>query len=370
MDKKKFFKEMDIDALFASSPPEGLTEGARRRLKRRAPKNTDKTYKNQVKKFLDYGNTIPATEIEVINYINTLHEEGYSSNTIGTALSAIAKAHKLNGLEFHTKGYWLKKMIAEAATESENIIRRATPLPLDELKMIINDFRERFSDLSKQPTDRLANRRDAALFLVMFASASRISEMINLRVGDIKETPEGIIMNIRSSKTNKTREQIKAIPYSGGDHCPAIELLEYMRILGFDPKKEEQHNYHLFFSTGRNSRFYKKYYRTSRRNGRIKRTTVTDLLWIRRALKTTKPFRKPVNQETYYRRIYKTTKRTTGKKYSAHSFRAGFVTEAIHRGMSDHSIMAMTGHTNVNTMRVYLREANKFRHNASAGMFD
>ena len=50
--------------------------------------------------------------------------------------------------------------------------------------------------------------------------------------------------------------------------------------------------------------------------------------------------------------------------YGSHSLRAGFVTEALRAGASDHQVMRQTGHRSSATIAVYDRELNPLRGNA------
>ena len=53
------------------------------------------------------------------------------------------------------------------------------------------------------------------------------------------------------------------------------------------------------------------------------------------------------------------------KDFSGHSLRAGFVTVSYINGTSEESIQRTTGHTNLNVLRRYKRDADIFRNNAS-----
>jgi len=51
--------------------------------------------------------------------------------------------------------------------------------------------------------------------------------------------------------------------------------------------------------------------------------------------------------------------------YSTHSMRAGFVTEAASRGVSETLIMQQTGHKNLDSMRSYIRIGQTFANSAA-----
>ena len=52
--------------------------------------------------------------------------------------------------------------------------------------------------------------------------------------------------------------------------------------------------------------------------------------------------------------------------YGSHSLRAGLVTAAAQAGVAERIIMQQTGHTDVRTLRRYIRESSLFRENAAA----
>jgi integrase len=52
------------------------------------------------------------------------------------------------------------------------------------------------------------------------------------------------------------------------------------------------------------------------------------------------------------------------RKYGAHSLRAGFVTEALERGVNEIAIARQTGHRSLDTLRLYMRSRDPFRGNA------
>jgi len=52
-------------------------------------------------------------------------------------------------------------------------------------------------------------------------------------------------------------------------------------------------------------------------------------------------------------------------QYGGHSLRAGLVTAAAQAGVAERVIMQQTGHTDVRSMRRYIRDASLFRENAA-----
>lgn len=56
------------------------------------------------------------------------------------------------------------------------------------------------------------------------------------------------------------------------------------------------------------------------------------------------------------------------RRYGAHSLRAGFVTEAVERGVNEFAIAATTGHRSLANLRRYYRSEDPFRANACAAL--
>ncbi len=179
------------------------------------------------------------------------------------------------------------------------------------------------------PTARGA--RDAAVLAIGFAAALRRSELCGLSIGDIERfltaegEPSGIILHIRRSKTDQAgRGQQVAVP-AGKRIRPVAVLDRWLRIRG-------SHAGPLFQSL--------------RRGGRL----------------TGRPL-----HHSDIPRLVKQYAAAIGLDpagFSAHSLRAGFVTSAaVHHARMD-KIMAVTRHTNTNTVMKYIRDAAVFTDHA------
>ena len=53
-------------------------------------------------------------------------------------------------------------------------------------------------------------------------------------------------------------------------------------------------------------------------------------------------------------------------RFSGHSLRAGFATQAFLNGVAEVSIMRQTRHKSLNTLRKYIRDRSLFRDNPAA----
>jgi site-specific recombinase XerD len=82
--------------------------------------------------------------------------------------------------------------------------------------------------------DKLASSRDRALLLVGFGGALRRSELVALDVADDEETETGLLVKIRSSKTDQERVGATIAIARGDVACPAKALREWLDAAGIE----------------------------------------------------------------------------------------------------------------------------------------
>jgi site-specific recombinase XerC len=91
-----------------------------------------------------------------------------------------------------------------------------------------------FTENLRAMIDRLPNTtigvRDRAVLLIGFAGALRRSELVNVRLEDVAETKEGLVIRIRRSKTDQEgKGRQVAIPYgSVPETCPVRAYREWI----------------------------------------------------------------------------------------------------------------------------------------------
>jgi len=171
--------------------------------------------------------------------------------------------------------------------------------------------------------------RDRALLLVGFAAALRRSELVALDVNDVVARPEGLVVNIRRSKTDQEGAGRKVgVPYGSHPQTCPVRAVEAWRQAGRIDEGA------LFLSFDRRGRQTQQ---------RLHPSAVPRI--VPRALAATGADPEP---------------------YSAHSLRAGLATAAAEAGVSERAIMAQTGHRGVVVARGYIREGSLFRENAAA----
>ena len=172
--------------------------------------------------------------------------------------------------------------------------------------------------------------RDRALVLLGFAGALRRSELVALDVQDVQFVKEGLIIQIRRSKTDQTGEGRKiAVPRGRFGICPvnAVEAWLNTATIAAGP---------LF--------------RPIMKNGLVcgKRLSSQAVALILKG--------------------YAAAVGLDAANISGHSLRAGLVTSAAMAGVSTWKIKAQTGHKSDVMVARYIRNADLFHDNASGAV--
>ncbi|MGO8751109.1 MAG: site-specific integrase [Thermoguttaceae bacterium] len=177
----------------------------------------------------------------------------------------------------------------------------------------------------------LLGLRDCALTLVGFTGGFRRSELAGINIRDLKFSADGVVVNVRKSKTDQEgvgREVGLPLGISQ-DTCPVRSLRQWLAASGISDGP-------VFRSVGR-------YGHVSRRG--LHKDSIGKLLKraaMRAGLKV--------------------------DELGCHSLRAGCVTQAAMNGVREFLIMRQTGHKTVATLRRYIRSGEIFRENAAAGL--
>lgn len=240
------------------------------------------------------------------------------ARTLGQAIAAIKEEHTRRNLPLPDlegrrkralKG--LRKRVRRRDREE-----KARPLTPDELKQITRCI----ADGDK------SGRRDRALLLIGFLGALRRAELSALDVEDITRTAEGLVLQIRRSKTDQEGEgQSVALhrnPYQR-ELCPVVAWMRYVRHRTTGP---------AFLN-----------HSDERLSGQSVR-----LILRRRAAKA------GVSLENL----------------SGHSLRAGLITAAAARGEHLAAIQRQSRHKNLDVLLGYIRPANKFKENVTKGILE
>lgn len=268
-------------------------------------RSTHDAYAADIKRFLEWGGTIPASPEIVASYLAD-HARDLSGATLARRLASIGKAHASNGSLNPTAHPLVRATMRGIRRVHARPVKQAAPL-------LAADIAEMMSILG----DRTKDIRDRALLLVGFAGALRRSELVALTSEDIDWHPQKITVTIRRSKTDpfgKARQVI--IPKSSNSLCPAAALRDWLREAGI--------------SSG-------PIFRGVDRHGNV--------------------LSRPISGQAVALIIKERAAALAGEpsRYTGHSLRAGFATTAALAGRSAWDIRQQTGHHSDAMVSRYIR---------------
>lgn len=282
--------------------------------------NTRKAYRSDWQDFVTWCNlnglaSLPATQHTIVAYL-VERAQTLKVASLDRRLVSIRQAHSMAGHQFD-KGNALIVETMKGIRNTHGAPQNAkAPILLEDLQGMV-----------KELGDNLQGKRDKALLLLGFTGAFRRSELVSLQVEDMRVTKEGIEILLRKSKTDQTGKGcMLPIPYgSNPDTCPVRSILAWLESAGIKEGTIFRGiNKHGHISTkGMNS--------------------ASVALIIKR------------NEHLKDREA----------QFSGHSLRAGFVTTAAQRGVSEHAIMRQSRHKKSDTVKKYIRIANMWQDSAA-----
>ncbi|OHV36946.1 MULTISPECIES: tyrosine-type recombinase/integrase [Pseudofrankia] len=162
---------------------------------------------------------VPAGALTVAGYLAALADAGYKPSTIRRRLAAISVAHQLAKAPNPATS-------PEVATVWDGIRRVHGARPARKEALETSLLTRVLAAIDEPPADAaagtdapagnvapdpapgaaaatLAAVRDRALLLVGFAGCLRRSELVGLDMADIEVTPDGLVLSVRSSKTDQ-----------------------------------------------------------------------------------------------------------------------------------------------------------------------
>jgi integrase len=171
--------------------------------------------------------------------------------------------------------------------------------------------------------------RDRAMILIGFAAALRRSELVSLDVTDMEFVPEGVVVTVRSSKTDQIGDGMtKAIHHGQSTStCPVSALRTWLTLAEIDSGPV---------------------FRSIDAGDNVREERASD-----RAVD----------------RAIKRAARLAGlqdRGFSGHSLRAGLATQAALNGHTVADIARQTGHRSLDTVLGYIRVATRFEGNVTA----
>lgn len=317
---------------FARASEETLLEGT--------PRNTARAYRNDFQQFENWCaqqhpsfSPLPTEETALLGYLTDLDTKDPNgkypckAGTIERRLSGIVWAHAVMNIQSPVTPRLSKLLHAikvRRVREGEVPPRMAAPLKLSDLRKIA-----KWCDAHSSPL----TVRNRALVMVGWVCAMRRSEIAELERGDIgKFTSQGFMLTIRKSKADQLGAG-RDLPVTSEEDqllCPVEAMRAWLEIRGDSPGP-------LFWSSG---------WQKQRRALGEKQVARVVIGLVKKA---------------------GLTPESKNMDFSAHSLRAGFITEAVRAGQHDRQVMDRSRHKTHEVFLRYVRIVQTVDKNAATG---
>ena len=280
--------------------------------------NTKSSYAMSWRLYVDWSNTHgfdctadKKKETLLAMYISSMANKGLKLASILLYFAGIVWSYKQKQIHIDPTNDVLKKVLAGVKRTLGSRQERKSPIVIETLR-----------SMTRCLDDNIIGTRDKAILLLGFAGAFRRSELCALNIEDLSETKEGYLVLVRKSKTDQEKKgMVKSIPYGSSlNTCPVRAIKDWLECLG---RTEGP----LFVRMEKGDKL------TSDR---------LRMHWISNIIKRNHAI---IDESTF----------------ASHSLRAGFVTTAARNEVPIHSIMTQTGHQSVDSLMIYIREAEAFK---------
>ncbi len=168
---------------------------------------------------------LPASAATLATYVDDLTRAvpPPAPATVDRALGTIQSHHTALGLPLDTKpARMVLRAYRRERAEAGYVPRRAPALTVEQLRAMV-----------EAAGDGLAGLRDRTLCLLGFAMMARRSELASLDIADVRQVDEGLLVRVRTSKTD--RESVGAdvaVPYGSlALTCPVRTTLAWIAAL-------------------------------------------------------------------------------------------------------------------------------------------
>ena len=258
---------------------------------------------------------LPAEPETVVLFIESEMMAGRKVSTIETKVAAIRFMHLKTG--------HISPTACQAVIEEMEGVRREIGVAPAKKKALTADLIAGL--VAKTKADTIKGKRDRALLLLGFAGALRRSELVGLNVADLEIGTDGIVLTIRRSKTDQEGAgQIIGIP-NGAKLRPVEAVTEWLEASGIEEGA-------IFRPIGKGGRL---------QDSRLSDRSVANLV---------KHYAKASGLDV--------------ADFSGHSLRAGYITSAAENGVDEGRIMDQSRHTDIRTVRGYVRKTNLFKNHS------
>ena len=279
---------------------------------------TKRAYRSDLQHFEAWGGTFPASDAQIAAYL-AQHATKLKAATLTRRLAAISVAHEVQRLPNPTSSPIVRATMRGIRREHGVAQRQAKPLLREDLFMVLEAMGNRLKDV-----------RDRALLLLGFAGGFRRSELIAINCTDIQSVRQGVIVELRKSKTDQEGVGRKiGIPFGRTKWCLVTAIDEWRQASGIEEGS-------IFRRVDRHGHVFSE---------RLSSEAVCLVVRERVAAAGFDP-----------------------SGYSGHSLRAGFATSAAQAGVSTLKIRAQTGHASDTMLARYIRDGEMFVGNAAGAL--
>lgn len=171
--------------------------------------NTRRSYQSAIRHFeVEWGGFLPASADAIARYLAD-HAQSLSVNTLKARLAALAQWHQTQGFPDPTKTPHVRKVLKGIAALHPASEKRAKPLQLAQLELLMAWLDEQIANPMKMGDARthITHVRNRALVLLGFWRGFRSDELSRLRIEHITIEP-GLGMTLFLPRTKGDRAQL------------------------------------------------------------------------------------------------------------------------------------------------------------------
>ena len=261
---------------------------------------------------------LPADPATVVLYLTDLAER-VKASTLQRRVTALGQAHEAAGHPSPTGVSVVRECLKGIRRTIGTAQDKATPVLVEDLQAMVNAL-----DLGSP-----LGLRDRALLCLGFAAALRRSELVGLDVADLEWREQGLVLNLRRSKTDQEAAGRRvAVVKARNGLCAVNALKVWLEAAEITEGPV---------------------FRAVNKGGKVGSDRLSD-----RAV------------DLVVRRLAQAVDLIGN--FSAHSLRAGLATSAARAGLSERDIAKQTGHQNMTVLRGYIREGDLFRNNVTGNL--
>jgi integrase len=285
-------------------------------------KSTERAYENDWRDFCAFAHLIgrrphPAEPETVALYVTDLARRGRAPATIARRLVSIAVYHRADGHASPTEHGVVRAVVGGLRRQLGVAQQQKTAPEIDPLRVV----------LARIPGD-VRGVRDRALLLIGWAAALRRSELAALVASDLQFEPDGLIIQVRRSKTDQEAAgEVVAVPFGAqAETCPGRAVREWLAVAGDD------------------GAVFRRIDRHGNIGSNLTATAIASIIRARASIAG-----------------------ITGN-FAGHSLRAGFATTAAHAGRSETAIMRHGRWKSVQVARRYIRHGSRWLDNPASNL--